>query len=254
VVGCAGPGAPATSETGAAVGGPLTSEQRPAGGVRAVELRTSGNLTLTAGPQQELTITAGREVLPRLTSAVDRGTLVLGSDGRLIRGRIEYHLTLPDLDGLVVAGSGSAQGHVVATGPLILDLSGSGGLELTGLTVTRLTVSMGGSGDIHLTGHADEHTMRMTGSGTLHGDELTTHSADVEMTGSGDARLNVSQRLHAHLRGSGDLTYSGQPTTVEPRASGSGSVQPSRASIDREPSAGAGVGLHSSAEPRREGA
>ncbi len=225
--GCAAVGEPVTSEPRGAVGRAVISEQRPAGGVRAVELRTSGNLTLTAGPQAELTVTAERDVLPRLTSTVEGGTLVLGSDaGRIRDSEIEYDLTLPALDGMVVTGSGSVRGVIDATGPLTVDVSGSGAVELTGLAVTSLTVSMSGSGDIHLSGHADEHRLRMTGSGAFHGDELTTQQSDVEMTGSGDARLDVSQRLRAHLSGSGDLTYSGQPTAVEPHASGSGSIRP----------------------------
>jgi hypothetical protein len=45
------------------------------------------------------------------------------------------------------------------------------------------------------------------------------------VVGSGSADVRVSGQLHAEVTGSGDITYSGNPT-VEKRVSGSGEVSP----------------------------
>src|SRR3954471_15355152 len=97
--------------------GPITTEHRPVDGAHAVDLRTSGDLTITTGATPELTITAARTTLGYLTSTVQDGTVVLDSrSGHDARGDIRYELTLPTVDGVLIAGSGSAHGTVEADG------------------------------------------------------------------------------------------------------------------------------------------
>ena len=150
--------------------GPTTTEERPVDGVHAVDLRTSGDLTITTGATPKLTITAGRSTLRFLTSTLHDGTVVLDSRaGHATSGDIHYELTLPTIDGLVVAGSGSAHGTVVADGSITVTVSGSGSADLDGLTATAITVELSGSGDIDLAGTTDAQTVVLHGSGSYLG-------------------------------------------------------------------------------------
>jgi Putative auto-transporter adhesin, head GIN domain len=217
--------------------GPATTEQRSVEGVRAVRLLTSGDLSLTAGDQAELTITAGRDVLPRLASTVEDGILVLGSEpGLSSSGEIRYSLSLPRIERLVVGGSGTARGDVVVTGPLAVEASGSGGIDLAGLAVSDLRVRISGLGDVHLTGHASTQIVSITGSGAYEGRDLTTQESTIEAGGSGSAWVSASQRLRADVAGSGDVAYTGSPSKVEPHTSGSGRILPGLVSQRLPPS------------------
>lgn len=170
-------------------------------------------------------MTAGRDALPKLTSAVDGGVLVLGSKpGFDSTGSIRYRLTLPALQGLDVNGSGNVRGRVVATGPFAVRGSGSGETDLTGLTASNLVVRISGSGGIHLSGRASAQRVTISGSGTYDGNDLPTRQADVRLSGSGDAHVSVSRRLSADVTGSGDIIYSGSPLKVQSHTSGSGAV------------------------------
>jgi hypothetical protein len=192
--------------------------------VHAVDLRTSGDLTISTGATPELTITAGRTTLGYLTSTVEDGTVVLGSrSGHDARGDIAYELTLPTLDGMVIAGSGSAQGTVVADGSFTVTVSGSGSAALEGLAATAVTVQLSGSGDIHLAGTADAQSVELDGSGTYHGDDLTSHTGDVQVDGSGSAHVNVSNQLDAAISGSGTISYTGAPALTT-HVSGNGTI------------------------------
>jgi len=220
----------ALSMAGCALGsgpGSVTTEQRPVEGVRAVRLETSGDLSLASGSAGKLTVTAGRDVLSRLTSTVKDGTLVLGSKpDTSSSGDIRYSLTLPRLEGLAVTGSGGTRGAVVADGAFTVEASGSGGIDLTGLTVSDLVVRMSGSGDVRLSGQAATQRVSIGGSGGYDGRDLTSRQADVVINGSGDARVNTSQRLSADITGNGDVTYTGTPANVQSHISGSGSIHP----------------------------
>ncbi len=207
--------------------GPTATELRPADGIHAVDLRTSGDLTITIGPTPKLSITAGRTTLRNLTSSRQDGTVVLGSRaGHNASGDIHYELTLPTLDGLVVAGSGSAQGSVVADGPLTVAVSGSGSATLDGLAATTVTVELSGSGDIHLTGTTDTQSVKLAGSGNYVAKELISHTSDVQVDGSGNAHVNALETLDAQLSGSGNISYTGTPALTT-HISGNGTIRAS---------------------------
>ena len=204
--------------------GPTRTEQRPVDGVHAVDLRTSGDLTITTGATPKLTITAGRTTLRYLTSTLQDGTVVLGSrSGHNTTGDIHYQLTLPTLDGLVVAGSGSAHGTVVADGSFTVTVSGSGSATLDGLAATTVAVQLSGSGDIHLTGTTDAQSVELDGSGTYLGTDLTSHTSDVQIDGSGNARVNATGQLDAQIGGSGSISYTGSPVLTT-HISGNGTI------------------------------
>ena len=118
--------------------GPQTTAQRTIGGVTAVEMQTSGDLTVTVGETPGLTIKAGTNQLDYLTSEVDGGTLLLDSKANMPGGgSISYDLVVPSLTSLDVSGSGSATGDGVLRGEATVTLSGSGDITLTGLQVDR---------------------------------------------------------------------------------------------------------------------
>jgi hypothetical protein len=204
--------------------GPTTTEQRPVDGVHAVELQTSGDLTITVGQTPQLTITAGRTTLRNLTSTLRDGTVILSSrSGHATTGDIHYELTLPTLDGLVVAGSGSARGSVAAGGSITVTVSGSGSADIDGVAATELIVALSGSGDIDLAGTTDKQVVGLDGSGSYHGTDLVSQTSDVQVNGSGNAQITATEQLDAQIRGSGDLSYTGTPVLVT-QISGNGTI------------------------------
>ena len=79
--------------------GPATTAHRTVSGVHAVQLETSGDLTINVGEGESLTIDAGANVIDGLTSDVVDGTLVLGGrSGSWFGGSIRYTLTVTELD------------------------------------------------------------------------------------------------------------------------------------------------------------
>ena len=204
--------------------GPATTEKRPVDGVHAVDLRTSGDLTLTTGATPELTITAGRATLGNLTAAIHDGTVVLGSrSGHNVSGDIHYELTLPTLDGLLVAGSGSAHGTVVADGSFNVAVTGSGSAALDGLTASAVIVQLSGSGDIDLAGTTQTQSVELDGSGNYLGTDLTSQTSDVRVQGSGNAQVAATEQLDARISGSGNISYNGTPE-LSTQVSGNGTI------------------------------
>jgi len=210
--------------SGAVDAGPERTEDRSVGAVTRVELATSGTLRVTPGDAPALRVTAGENVLRDLTSEVEDGTLVLGTDRSVGGiGDARYDLVLPELQALDVSGSGDAT--VGAPSALReVRVEGSGDVTVEGLTVAQLTVDVSGSGTVTAQGSADTQTVSLEGSGDYDGTGLQSRDAQVTVAGSGRADVEVTGALTAVVEGSGTITHSGG-ATVDSRVDGSGEVR-----------------------------
>lgn len=205
--------------------GDQTTQDREIQNVSGVRLLTSGNLTITVGSPEKLTVTAGTNQQVGLTSQVVDGTLILDNkSSNTISGDISYALTVSPVDSLEVSGSGSADGIGVLRGDATVTVTGSGSVVLTGLVLTGVIVDLSGSGGVELAGTANTQRVTVTGSGSYDGSGLTTEQTEVETNGSGNASVNVTGRLTASTSGSGSITYTGGPSQVDKNSSGSGTI------------------------------
>ena len=186
--------------------GPTRTEPRDVSGFSKVELAGSGDLTIDQTGSESLSIEAGDKVLPNLSSDVVGNTLVLGPKRGAVLppgARISYRLSVKDLTGLTVSGSGDVAAPKITTDALSSDISGSG------------TITVGGS--------APEQQLKISGSGSYEAGGLAGQTLRADISGSGHAVVSVSDTLEVSISGSGSLTYSGDPT-VHKDISGSGSV------------------------------
>ncbi len=204
--------------------GPVKEERRTFDQVTAVALLTSGSLTVVTGDSPVLTISAGENQLPELTAEVDNGRLVLDNRSGMPSGDFSYVLAVPSLSGIAVEGSGSVRADGVVTAEFDADVSGSGSLTLTNVDSPAFMLRLSGSGDATVSGTAAQQTIDLSGSGTYDGSNLNSQAADVSVSGSGDAAVNVSDRLSASVSGSGSITYTGSPATVDRTLTGSGDI------------------------------
>lgn len=213
--------------TGCAVGdpGPAVTQTRALAGVTQVDLRTSGTLVITQGESASLQVTAGENVIDRLTSDVRDGSLVLSvSRSPLVRlGTVRYDLVVPSLEGVRVSGSGGVQAAGDLGPRLTVETSGSGSVRADGLKLERLEVTISGSGSVELTGGVSRQTVQISGSGGYAAERLKSREADVRISGSGSAALTVTDSLDAEVSGSGSVTYAGG-AAVSARTSGSGRI------------------------------
>jgi hypothetical protein len=198
-----------SSTTGAAVtgSGTLRTESRDVDGFSIIELTGSGNVIIQQDGTESLSIEAEDNLLPHLTSDVSNGTLRLGTkDGvNLDPNRaVTYRVTVEDLAGL--------------------QLSGSGSVTAAGITTPAISIDISGSGDVTVDGTADSQTVTLSGSGNYNAGDLGTRNSSAEISGSGDVTVHALDTLEAEISGSGNATYTGNPQ-VSQNISGSGELR-----------------------------
>lgn len=238
-----------------------------------IAFRTGGKLYLRQGSPQKVEFVGDREDIEELDPRVESDRLIIGKDGwdswswgfSNNDRKVDVYVTVPDIEGLSVAGSGDlvAEGRITArnldlsvsgSGSMILDadasgdidadVSGSGRIEVRGkcrdfqskvsgsgrvkldvAIAERAEFGVSGSGKIQASGSAREVKVGVSGSGEILAANLVTDTCDIRISGSGDVEINVNKELDATISGSGTVSYKGNPAHVNSHSSGSGSVR-----------------------------
>jgi hypothetical protein len=186
--------------------GQLATESRQVSGFTKVELSGVGDLTISQTGTESLTISAEDNLLPRLTSEVSGDTLVLGEEPNtsiVPTKPITYSLTVKDLNGLAVSGSGN--------------------ISVPKLTATALSTKISGSGSITANGTVVDQDLEISGSGRYQAEQLTSNTVKAQISGSGTANVLATDTLDVKISGSGSLTYTGNPQVTQ-EISGSGKL------------------------------
>ena len=197
-------GSVVTACSATAGSGQLATQSRQVSGFTSVELTGVGELSIDQTGTESLTVSAEDNLLPLLTSEVEGDTLILGKkpNTRIVTTKpITYTLTMKDITGLAVSGSGT--------------------INAPKLTTDALRIEISGSGMITTAGNADDQSLEISGSGRYLADGLTSKATTAEISGSGTANLVASDALDVKISGSGTLTYSGNPQVTR-TVSGSG--------------------------------
>jgi hypothetical protein len=116
---------------------------------------------------------------------------------------------------------------VVASSPRRIGtkLTGAGDLTVPALAGGKFAVQSSGAADVTLEGSVDELLADSTGASDLKARGLQARIVQISITGAGSAVVNASDTLRVAITGAGDVTYFGNPKTVERHISGAGSIQ-----------------------------
>ena len=196
-----------------------------------VSFGVAGDLFIKIGPEFRLTIEGDKRALDEIETVVSGDRLTIKKENWRFsfndNNRVTINLTMPELEGVGVSGSGKAQimDKIVAD-KLSLSVSGSGKLITAELNADELNCGISGSGDIILDsgGSVDNGDISISGSGGFSGEGVEIDHLNVSISGSGNCRCRAGDSLDAHISGSGNVTYAGNPK-VNARVSGSGHVR-----------------------------
>jgi hypothetical protein len=186
--------------------GKIISEDRDVPSFTKIEVSMGVDVTVNVGKTQKVTLAFDDNLIDLIKTRVRGGTLEIYSRESFSSDsdcRIE--ITVPELDGF--------------------DLSGSGNIEIHNLAGKEFSLDLSGSGDIILDGKTSELDISLSGSGNVDARDLTADEASVDVAGSGNVSVRVLKELDASVAGSGDIEYYGNPEDVNTDVAGSGSIR-----------------------------
>ena len=115
---------------------------------------------------------------------------------------------------------------VAVTSPSLTGVSLSGAADLVahGITGPVFAVESRGAASITLDGTVDELLADLTGASELKAKNLQAKNVGISTTGAADAWVTAGEKLRVAITGAGDVTYSGNPQSVDRKVTGAGSI------------------------------
>lgn len=206
--------------------GDLITETRQVSNFDSIELSGSGEVIVTQGGSESLSIETDDNVMKNLKTEVVGGTLTLGfKEGvNLIRPtKLTFYVGVDDLNDLTISGSGDIEADMLETDRLNVNVSGSGNIQVADITTDEVNAEISGSGEIDLDGDAVAQKISVSGSGKYQAGDMCSPSVRITISGSGDATVCATETLDSTISGSGSIGYYGQPA-INSSGSGSGTI------------------------------
>lgn len=208
------------------------NEERDVPSFSEIALRIPAKLYLEQGEKQSVEIVAKSSTLSDIITEVKGRKLSIKFPAKnyLLKnfepGKIEIYITVPEIDGLSLSGSGDIVAEEINTRILDLAVSGSGDILIEELEAERVKVAISGSGDIIIEegGEADDFSAAITGSGNVKARGFQVKDVVVRVAGSGNCTVTANNSIKARIAGSGNVFYDGNPS-IDSSVAGSGQVK-----------------------------
>ena len=212
-----------------AAGQTASKETRNLKGFNKVSFGISGDLEIKIGPEFSVVLEGNRNDIENIITNISDDKLIIRQESWRfnLKDKVNVFITMPQLEGLGVSGSGKAEilDPVTDADELNLSVSGSGKLVTSELVVDQLQCNISGSGDILIgSGNSDRADISISGSGGYNGENFEIDHLSISVSGSGSCYCKVGDSLEARISGSGNVTYTGNPS-IDARVSGSGHVR-----------------------------
>jgi hypothetical protein len=209
------------------------TEQRKLSAFTEISMKIGANVHLSQGNDQIVEVKGEEGTLKKLITEVKDRKLIIRYptesffNSNWNPGRVDLFITIPEIDGLSIIGSGSIiADNKIESRILDLSLNGSGDIRIENLKAEKVTSLLSGSGNLYLTGQqtAAEFNNTLSGSGNVKATGFPANDVNVKISGSGSCWVNSTRNLIVRILGSGSVYYKGNPA-IDSSILGSGQVK-----------------------------
>jgi hypothetical protein len=198
--------------------GPTVSRNYQVGSFQQIEVAGPYEVQVHTGANPGVTAQGPQKLLERTVVEVKGDKLIIHpqqhngwfSFGFGSNRGAKFDVTVPQLSGATIAGSGDIHVDNVRGDSFVGAVGGSGGLDVGNVAVQTLKLSIAGSGDVRAragTAHSAEYGI--TGSGGIDGGGVTVQQLKASIAGSGDVKAHATGAADISIMGSGDVEVSG---------------------------------------------
>ena len=156
------------------------------------------------GSKPGVTLQFDDNLLRQIETRVEGDKLIIRPKGSYTsKLELKAWITLPQLKGAIIRGSGNLIGKNISTPACALAIEGVGDITLTG-KVGTLSATVSGSGSMALR-------------------QFQAQSVNAIISGTGSLDLYASKSLNGNISGTGSIKYAGSPK-VKSQVSGTGTI------------------------------
>jgi len=211
--------------------GPAVSRTYSVGGFNSIEVAGPYEVQVRTGANPSVAANGPQKMIDHMVVEVKGDKLLIHPEeqhgffhmGWSFNGKVQVAVTVPQLQGATIAGSGDIKvDHVQGQG-FEGTVAGSGNLGVDSLDVQSLKLAIAGSGGVKAaSGRAQSVKYDIGGSGDIDARGVQAQTADVSIAGSGSVAAHATGTADVSIMGSGDVEVTGgAKCSVSKQGSGS---------------------------------
>jgi hypothetical protein len=213
--------------------GPTVSRNYQVGNFQKIEVAGPYDVEVRTGGNPGVSARGSEKLLERTIVEVRGDKLVIRPEsshgwfhfGWSSRGKADFVVTVPQLRGATIAGSGDIRVDQVHGDSFEGSVAGSGSLDLGSANVQWLKLAIAGSGGVKAgAGKVQNGEYEIAGSGDVDARAVQADQAKVSIAGSGSVRAQATKTADVSIMGSGDVDVTGGAKCSISKA-GSGDVR-----------------------------
>lgn len=194
--------------------GPRIAKAYTVGDFKRIDSAGSYDVTVKTGAAPSVRAEGPQNVIENLVVEVkgDELRIYTKSGIRLgwrSSGPVKIAVTVPELHGASMAGSGTIAVDKIVADTFDGAVSGSGDLSLPSLTAKAANFDIAGSGTLVVGGAAETAEIEIAGSGNVDASKLVARDVAIGIAGSGSVRAHATGTVTGEILGSGDAAISG---------------------------------------------
>lgn len=185
--------------------GKMKLEKRNVPAFTAVDISGAYEVEIVVRPEQSLEVEGDDNLLALIKTEVRNGVLRIDNEeGFSTNHKLLVRISVPSLAGISTSGASDIVASNVKSDAFMIDASGAGKLQISGET-KRLDVNMSGAGE-------------------LDAKDFRAERVSIDSSGAAQADVYASEELTANVSGAGDVSYYGNPKTINQDRSGGGTI------------------------------
>jgi hypothetical protein len=197
--------------------GKIVNESRDVSGFNQIDLNGVGELIITQGNKESVTIEADDNIMPYIKTSVNNNKLTINFENNMPMPTqsVKIHVTVKDINSINVSGSGKINSSNLNVNNLTVNINGAGESILNNLNAQTLKMKISGAGKMTVSGNVNEQTIDISGAGEHNANNLNSKIASISINGGGKATVRVSDTLNAVINGAGQISYIGSPKITQ---------------------------------------
>lgn len=206
--------------------GKVVNETRQINGFNQIDLNGAGELIITQGNTESLTIQADDNLMPYIKTNVNNNRLTISFDNAmpLPTQSVKIYLTVKNINSITTSGSGKINSNNLKANNLTININGAGESNLNNLNANTLKIIISGAGKMTLSGNVNEQNINISGAGDYNAANLSSKITSLSINGAGRGTVRVSDVLNAMINGGGEIRYIGNPKVVQ-QINGAGNIK-----------------------------
>jgi hypothetical protein len=213
--------------------GPTVSRNYQVGNFQKIEVAGPYDVEVRTGGNPGVSARGSEKLLERTMVEVRGDKLLIRPEqnhgwfrfGWSTRGKAAFIVTVPQLRGATIAGSGEIKVDQVRGDSFEGTVAGSGGIDVGSANVQWLKLTIAGSGGAKAdAGQVQNGEYSIAGSGDVDARGVQAQQAKVSIAGSGSVRAHATATADVSIMGSGDVDVTGGAKCSVSKA-GSGNVR-----------------------------